>query len=175
MANFELITNGIDVGYGEDGFFAMGVSTAHRFGDDEDWEGGRPPVRGMPVCWSISLSGKDPFEEYVSYTYPPSELSPRVALLRDLFSETKSRPVGKMRRWDHNEPIQLSYYFPNDASLAALIVGAVAADRELTIRGSGWYFLTDDSRLAPAPTVDGFMERKEPAFATELPTLRVRR
>lgn len=132
MASFELITNGIDVGYGEDGLFATGVSTAHKF-DNDDWQWGTPPVRGMPVHWSISLSGKDPFEEYVSYTFPPSEVSPRVPLLRDFFSETKSRPVGKMRRWDHNEPIQLSYYFPNDASLAALIVGAVAADRELTI------------------------------------------
>ena len=173
MASFTLITNGIDVFYDEDGFFAKGLSTTHKF-FNSDWQSSQPPITGMPIQWSIRLSGADPFENYVSYTYPTSRLSPRVPLLRDFFSSVGRKVVGMMHRWDQSEPIALSYYFPNDTVLAAVILGAVAAHRELVIGGSNWHFLADDNRLAPAPTVDGFMQRNEPAFATELPQLQIK-
>lgn len=172
MARFELITSGMNVGYGPDGFFAWGISTAHDF--DGEWNDESPPIQGMPVHWAIRLSEEDPFERYVSSTYPPSGLSPRVPMLRDFFTTVQGKAVGKMHRWDPKEPIDLSYYLPNDPSLAAFIMGAATAGRELTIWSQGWRFLVDDDHLAPAPSIKGFMERMEPAFVTEMPTITVK-
>ena len=172
MATFELTTQGIEVGYGDDGFFAFGTSVIHNF-QNEDWQHGTPPIRGMPVTWRIGLNEEDPFEKYVTYTYPASDLSPRVPLLRDYFLNVKQTAKVEMRRWDHSEPISLHCIFPNDPSLASLVMGAASADRELVIWSQGWIFLVEE-KLAPAVTVDGFMERKEPAFSLDPPMLRLK-
>lgn len=173
MGSIRLITDGIEAGYDEGGFFAFGQSMTHEFRED-DWEFGTPPIKDVPVHWSIRLDDVDPFERYVSYTYPPSELSPRVPLLRNFFAQIEKKPVGEMRRWDENEPINLLYHLPKDPVIATLIMGVIAGDRELIIWGQGWHFLRDDEKLAPAATTVGFMERKEPAYTVDVPVLRIR-
>lgn len=173
MATFHLTTQGIEAGYDDDGFFAFGVSVVHEF-DNQDWQTGTPRLRGLPVQWRIGQADEDLFERYVEYSYPPEKLSPRVPVLREYFAGAGERAKVKLHRWDDNEPVSLQCSFPKDPSLAAFIMGVVAADREFTFRSPGWTFLTDDQKLAPAPTVTGFMERHEPAFSLYLPTLRLK-
>jgi hypothetical protein len=174
MASIELTTNGIDVGYGEDGFFAFGVTTAHKFKDDS-WEWRDAPIRGMPIQWSIRFSGRNLLKEYVSNTFPESELSMRVPLIQEYFNIMERSAIGKMHRWDLNEPIDLCYHLPNDPSLAAIIASAAAADRDLSIWGPGWYFTDDDVGTGRAASVAGFMERREPAFVIEMPIVKLKR
>jgi hypothetical protein len=174
MASFELTTNGIDVGYGEDGFFAFGVTTTHKF-ENDDWRWGEPPIRGMPIAWSIRFSGEDLFDEYVSDTFPQSDLSPRVPIIQEYLRDLKRRVIGKMHRWDLKDPIELTYHLPNDPSLAAIIVGAAAAGRELSIWGLGWHFADNDDSIRLAASVAGFMERREPAFVTDMPIVKMKR
>ena len=171
MASFELATTGIEVGYSDGGFNAHGVSVVHQF-ENSDWQCSTPSIKGMPVEWVIRLEEKDPFEEYVAATYPKSDLSPRVPELRDFFAK-HGKPCGQMRRWDNAEPILIKYYLPNDPSLAAFIMGAVAAGRELRIWGQGWDFMATDDRVLPIVTVKGFMERKEPAYTQDRPSLKL--
>lgn len=174
MATFHLTTHGIEAGYDENGFFAFGVSVIHEFANP-DWQNGTPRLGGMPVHWRIAQADEDLFERYVEYSsFPASKLSPRVPLLREYFSDAGERAKVKLHRWDQKEPISLECAFPKDPSLAAFMTGVIAADREIILRSSGWIFLTDDEKLAPAPTVTGFMDRQEPAFSLHLPTLRIK-
>lgn len=172
MANLQLVTQGIEAGYDEDGFFAFGTTVSHEF-RNHDWHSGTPDIQGMPIQWRINLRGQDLFERYQSLVREADGQSSRLPMLQDYFVSVQQRPTGCLRRWDHDEPIALSYSFPNDPSLAAFVMGAVAADRELTIWSGGWLFLTED-KVAPAASIDGFMQRAEPAFTLDAPILRVR-
>ncbi len=172
MASFLLITQGIQAGYGEDGFFASGISTRHRFHSYDDYRFAKPYIGGMPVQWRIDTKGEDMFAKYKDWTYPQTDLSPRVPLLDEIYA-TKP-PCGLFRRWSHDEPIELTYSLPNDPTLATFIMGVVAADREMVISGNGFYLIDDDANPAPSPSVKGFMERKEPRFLSDRPTLGLR-
>lgn len=169
MAQFSLITQGIHAGCGEDGFFASGVSTRHRLDNYDDYRFATPNIGGMPVQWRIDTKGEDMFAKYKSWTYPKTDLSPRVPVLDKIYATQP--PCGLFRRWSHDEPIALTYSLPNDPTLATFIMGVVAADREMVISGSGFLMIDDDDTLAPAPSVKGFMERKEPRFLLDRPTL----
>jgi len=172
MASFLLITQGIHAGYGEDGFFASGISTRHRFHSGGDYRFATPYIGGMPVQWRIDTKGENMLAQYKHWTYPKSDLSPRVPLLDKIYATTT--PCGSFRRWSHDEPIELSYSLPNDPTLATFIMGVVAADREMVISGNGFYLIDDDENLAPSASVKGFMERKEPLFLQYRPTLGLR-
>ncbi len=172
MARFVLITQGIHAGYGEDGFFASGISTRHRLENNDDYHFATPHIVGMPIQWRIDTKGEDMLAQYKHWTYPKTDLSPRVPLLDKIYA-TKT-PFGSFRRWSQDEPIELTYSLPNDPTLATFIMGVVAADREMVIAGNGFYLIDDDDKLAPSPSVKGFMERKEPLFLQCRPTLGLR-
>ena len=173
MADFELITNGIEVGFGREGLFAHGLSTTHKFENDV-WNHDKPWIHDIPIEWSIRLDDMNPFEAWASScTNPGMDLfRPRVNMLREYFIRHDERPVGMMRRRNNNEPIILRYHFKNDPSLTAFIMGAIAAGRELSVWGQGWVFLADDV-LNWDTSVKGFMERNEPVFVTERPILKI--
>lgn len=173
MGTLRIVTEGIEAGFGEGGFFAYGQSLSHDF-TGADWDEGAPPIEDLPIRWFICLDGQDPFERYVNYTYPKSKLSPRVPLLRDFFAEIERKPVGQIQRWDENEPIELRYHLPSDPTFATFIMGVIAADRELIILAEGLHFLRDDENLSPAATTAGFMERQEPVYTVDAPVLQMR-
>ncbi len=173
MASFELTTQGIEAGYSEDGFFAFGTSTLHKLDNGEDWEWTIPRIGEMPIHWRIALTSKDVFNDYKALLWKTENRTARLPLLEDYFVRIEAQPVGKLHRWDNEEPISLVYYLPNDPSLAALIMGVIAAGRDLTIYGQGFLWAKQDV-AAPATSVPGFMERNEPAFTLEAPTLRIK-
>ncbi|MBN9481139.1 MAG: hypothetical protein J0I52_12935 [Bordetella sp.] len=172
MISLTLFTRGIEVGYDEDGFFAFGTTPMHRY-DGSDPSFTRAPITDIAITWRIDLKGYDAFEKYKDWTFPASDLSPRVPMLEDYFEKVKTRPCGSFRRWSADEPISLSYSLPNDPSLVAFIMGAVAADREMAITARHLLMVSEDA-LAPAASVTGFMERKEPVFLLDHPVLRVK-
>ena len=172
MTTFVVTSKGIEAGWNKEGFFAFGTTIKHEF-QNRDGHFSIPPISGMPVNWRIDAKGEDAFESYKVHTYPQSDLTPRMEALEEFFERYKPA-YGQFRRWSENEPIELHYSVPNDPTLAAFIMGVVAADRELVIAGQGFRMLYDDDRLAPAPSVAGFMERKEPLFLTDIPTLRMK-
>lgn len=171
MSSLSLFTHGIEAGYDEDGFFAFGTTTDHRF-DGSDPSFMRAPITNMPITWRIDLKGHDAFEKYKEWTFPASDLSPRVPTLDDYFEKVRRRPCGSFRRWTADEPISLSYSLPNDPALVAFVMGVVAADREMVITAQHLLMVSEDA-IAPAASVAGFMERKEPVFLLDHPVLRI--
>jgi hypothetical protein len=172
MANLLLTTQGVEVGYDEDGFYALGTTVAHRF-ENEDWKFTTPNLRGMPIQWRLDLKEENLFERYKSCLWKTEDQTPRVPLLEDYFVDVKQPPVASLQRWDQKEPLELHFSFPNDPSLAAMITGAVVADRELSFWSQGWLFTTED-KPAPAVSVEDFMESQEPSFSLQLPVMRIK-
>lgn len=174
MATLNFTTQGIDAGYGEEGFFAFGVTDDFMF-DDDDWDFGPLPKFDKPglLRWAINGYSQDAWVKYeTSVDAQRTSMTSRKPVLLDFFKR-HSQPVGLFWKWAADEPISLSYSFPADASLATFIMGVVAAKRELSVRGDGFMFV-DDIAPAPAASAVGFLERQEPCFLLDLPTLRIK-
>lgn len=170
MSSFEIISQGIKAGYHEGDFYVFGTSTAHKLDNGDDWEWTAPRIRDMPVQWKIALTDKDVFKRYKDLLWKPEHRSPRLPHIEEYLTRVDARPVGMLRRWDQAEPINLLYHYPNDPSLAAFLMGVVAAGKEIEIFGHGWLWSKGDEPQAAA-SVPGFMDRTEPAFTLEHPVL----
>lgn len=160
MTAFIFITQGIDVGYDEDGFFAYGETTNHKF-NERDWVGhGLPRFQGKPIFWRIGSGRKDMWVEYIAITGQRATAKP-TDLTKEWFQRYDA-PVGLLLKLDPY-PIRLTYSLHTDPALASLIMGAVAAERELVFWCEDFMFV-DETKPAPVPSVSGFMERQEPLF-----------
>ncbi len=163
MSSFEITSQGISAGYHEGVFFAHGTSALHKLDNGDDWDWTVPNIGTGPVHWRIELTEDDAFSHYKRLLWKPEHITPRLRLVEEYFARVEKVPVGMLRRWDHRQPISLAYYFPNDPSLAAFLMGVVAANREIEILGQGWIWSKGDEAQAAA-SVPGFMERHEPAL-----------
>lgn len=173
MARFEITSEGIEAGYDDEGFFAFGTSTNHRFNDEPDWRFTTPSCAGLPVTWRLALTERDVFTHYAETTaWKPELRDDRFQLLVEFFAASDEQPAGMLHRWSSEHPIALTYHLPNDPALVAFIMGVVATKRQLAIYGDGWMFSRNDEPSA-AGSVKGFFDRQEPAFTRERPFLRM--
>jgi hypothetical protein len=83
MASFTLITQGITVGYAEDGFFAWGTTDNFRWQDRGDYVHGEqlPRITGVVVEWRIDSNPKSQWDQSC-YFLSRDEVSQREALLK---------------------------------------------------------------------------------------------
>ncbi len=170
MTTFTFTTQGFEVGYAEDGFFAFGRTTNHEF-DEREWQGPIPRFRGQPISWRIDTAGENQWDSYdrsVKERYP-APLTERAELLKAFFEEC-GPPVGMLWKWGPGS-ISLTYSLPPDPSFVAFLMGVLATERELMFLCPGFTF-ADEGKLAPAATVSGFMEREEPVFLRQRPLIR---
>lgn len=171
MVTFSFITQGLDVGYGEDGFFAFGGTDNHRW-HDRDYLDAMPPLHGEVIEWRIDTRNKSQWDQYKA-ALTPEQITPRKDVLNEFWSEY-GVPCGRMQR-SRFEPngVFLIYSLPSDPALAVFFMSALTAGRELTIFCPDAHFIDGDG-IAPAPSVVGFQERGEPAFLHDKPILRLR-
>jgi len=174
MASFSLITQGMTVGYNEDGFFVFGQTTNFKWADQGEYVHGEslPKFGGDLVEWRIDTNPKSVFEQYRS-ALDPEQVTKREALLKDHWDRF-GQPFVMMERGRFTDQggsaVVIYMSFPRDAALTAFIMPLALADKELTIQSGGWSFLSDD-REAPAASRVGWDERFEPAFSGDLPIL----
>lgn len=176
MATFEFTSEGIKSGVGEHGFFAHGETT--RFGfDDREYPGhGLPSIRSKKFEWSIHTNGEDAwnlYEEVISaYSFDPSNWpkTEREAEIKRVFVD---RPrIGLFMQWKPGE-VTLNYSLKDCPDFAALIMGAIAAGREINVFCQGFQFADESKPGAAVPTVSGWAERKEPLILTSHPIITV--
>jgi hypothetical protein len=80
MTVFRFTTQGIDVGYGEDGFYALGETTNHEFIETE-WPGhGLPRFQDHPISWRIDSGEKNMWKYYITLRYR-SNITERAVIL----------------------------------------------------------------------------------------------
>lgn len=177
MASFTLITQGMEVGYGDDGFFAWGTTDNFSWRDRGEYVHGEhlPDIAGEVVEWRIDSNPKSQWDQY-AYLLPPQEKSKREDLLKAFWAEYR-QPYARLERGRYVDeggtPVVLYISLPNDPSLTSFIMAVAMADKELHVHSSGWNFMTDD-KLAPAVSHAGWTERFEPAFSSNVPILRIK-
>ncbi len=174
MASFSLVTQGMTVGYNEDGFFAFGQTTNFRWANPSEYVHGEslPKFDGDLVEWRIDTNPMSMFERY-RYCLDPEQVTKREALLKRHWDRV-GKPFVMMQRGRYTDQggpaVEMYMSFPRDSALTAFIMPLALADKELTIHSGGWSFLSDD-REAPAASRIGWDERFEPAFSGNLPIL----
>jgi hypothetical protein len=177
MASFRIITQGIKVGYGENGFFACGTTDNFSWNDRSEYVHGQhlPMFTGEVVEWRIDSNPESQWDQY-SYFLPPEEKSKREDMLKAYWAEY-GPPLARMERGRYIDeggaPVILCISVPTDPSLTSFVMSVVMAEKELYIHSGGWNFLHDD-RPAPAVSHAGWQERFEPAFSLEMPILRIK-
>ncbi|MFP5449042.1 MAG: hypothetical protein ACLGHU_09890 [Alphaproteobacteria bacterium] len=177
MASFTLITQGMDVGYGEDGFLAWGTTDNFSWNDRGEYVHGEhlPSLTGEIVEWRIDNNPMSQWDQY-AYFLPPEDKSSRENLLKAFWAEYR-QPLARLERSryvdDGGPPVVLRISLPRDPSLAVFIMSVAMAEKELHIHSGGWSFM-DEDKLAPAVSHVGWTERFEPAFSSDMPILRLR-
>jgi len=177
MASFTLITQGITVGYAEDGFFAWGTTDNFRWNDRGDYVHGEhlPRFTGEVVEWRIDSNPKSQWDQY-AYFLPPEEKSKREDMLKAFWADHRE-PFARLERGRYVDgggaPVVLYISVPADPSMTSFIMSLVMAEKEMHIHSGGWNFLHDD-KAAPAVSHAGWQERFEPAFSSDMPILRIK-
>lgn len=176
MASFTLITQGLRVGYNEDGFFVWGTSDNFCWNDRGEYVHGEqlPRFAGELVEWRIDSNPLSLWEQFRN-VMEPDEFPEREALLKKFWG-TDRQPYARMERSRFVDkgasPIAVTMSLPSDPNLTGLIMGAAMSGKELNIFSHGWMFLSED-KLAPAVSYVGWQDRFEPAFSSYIPTLTV--
>lgn len=177
MASFTLITQRMDVGYGEDGFFAWGTTDNFRWNDRGEYVHGEhlPRFTGEVVEWRIDSNPKSQWDQY-AYFLPHEDKSKREDLLKAFWGDY-GQPYARLERGryveDGGSPVVLYISLPADPSLTAFVMSVAMADKELHIHSGGWSFM-DEDKLAPAVSHAGWTEQFEPAFSNDVPILRIK-
>lgn len=176
MATFEFRSEGIKAGYSGKGFFAHGETT--RFGFDENEYPGHdlPSIRSKRFEWSIHTHGEDPWKQYSdiidAYAFD-RENWPKTDREAEIMRVFSDRPrVGLFMQWRPGE-VSLHFSLASSPELATVIMGAIAAGREIDLFCQGFLFANEDRPGAAAPTVSGWTERKEPLILTDHPIITV--
>lgn len=175
MATFEFKSEGIQAGYGENGFFAFGETTDFQF-DEREWPGhDLPNIRSMKLVWAINTRGDDQWKEYndiidaYAFDHANWPRTERASEIERAYADRQR--LGLFTRW-HPGKMSLTYSLNPDPTLAVVIMGAIGAGREIDFFAQGFLF-ADEGKVAAAPTVSGWSERKEPLILADHPTIRV--
>lgn len=177
MASFTLITQGVTVGYAEDGFFAWGTTDSFRWNDRGEYVYAEhlPRFTGEVVEWRIDSNPQSQWDQYAGFL-PNGEKSKREDLLKAYWADYRP-PFARLERSryidDGGSPVVLCVSLPNDPSLTAFVMSVAMADKELQIHSGGWNFM-DNDKLGPAVSHTGWTERFEPAFSSDMPILRIK-
>ncbi|MGV9010266.1 hypothetical protein [Brevundimonas sp.] len=176
MATFTFVSEGITAGFGESGFFAFGETSDFQF-DEREWPGhGLPHLQSDKLAWSIQTTGRDAWESYTevieAYGFDRANwpMTERAAEIERIFSKPR---LGLFIRWKPGETT-LTVFLKNDPALAIVIMGAIAAGREIDFFQQGFLFADEGKPGAAAPTVSGWSDRKEPLILTDHPIIRVK-
>lgn len=175
MATFEFTSEGIEVGFDRRGFYAHGRTTKFGF-DEREYPGhGLPNIQTDEFYWSINTLGEDVWKNYAevisAWSHDPADwpMTSREAVIKSTFHE---RLVSLFVRWNPGE-VTLNVSFPPSADFATMIMGALAAGRQIDFYSNGFNYADESRPDAAAPTVSGWSERKEPLFTTHHPIIRV--
>ena len=176
MTTCTFLSEGITAGFGENGFFAFGETTQFEF-DEREWPGhGLPYIRTDKFSWQINETGEDAWAQYEEVIEANAfggsswRITERKAEIERVF--TKPR-LGLFVRWEPGETT-LTVNLGNNTALATVIMGAIGAGREIDFFQQGFTFADEAVTDAAAPTVSGWLERKEPLFLTSPPIIRVK-
>lgn len=176
MATFEFSSEGIRAGFGSHGFFAHGTTSRFGFDEREYLGHGLPSLHAMKLEWSIHTNGDDAWDHYAkvisawSHDAANWPMTSREDEIKRIYAD---RPrVGLFMQWKPGE-VSLRYFLKADPAFATLVMGAIAAGREIDVFGQGFQFANEDRPGAAAPTVSGWTERKEPLILTSYPIVSV--
>ena len=173
MTIFEFTAHDIQAGYSDNGFSAGGLTTEFGFDEQEYLGHPLPRLRGIKLRWSISAIGGNAwalYEDVVSANR--AEITSRAAEITHVLG---SRLCGLFLRWEPEEAeVSLSFLLPPDPAFASFIMGVIAAERSLSVVHMGFQFASEGRDDAAAPSVSGFMDRREPLFVTDRPILRLK-